>query len=134
MDKLIIDGEGIVMGRLASYTAKKALEGYEISVINSEKVIISGDKVNITEKYLRLRRMGGNSLKGPRIQKNTERILKRAIRGMLPDHRVGRGREAWKRIKCYNGVPKEFENGKITKLQKKQINEKINLKELKQRL
>jgi len=40
---------------------------------------------------------------------------------MLPNARhSGRGRDAFKRIKCYVGVPKEFENS-----------EKINLKQTK---
>jgi ribosomal protein L13 len=31
---------------------------------------------------------------------------------MLPDHREGRGREAFKRIICYTGTPKEFKDSK----------------------
>ena len=31
---------------------------------------------------------------------------------MLPNFRWGRGREAYKRIKCYVGIPKEFEKSK----------------------
>ena len=31
---------------------------------------------------------------------------------MLPEHRFGRGRAAFKRIKCYNETPKEFEGEK----------------------
>ena len=31
---------------------------------------------------------------------------------MLPSHRTGRGREAFKKIRCYVGVPKEFESRK----------------------
>ena len=31
---------------------------------------------------------------------------------MLPNYRVGRGRVAFKRIKCYVGIPKEFEESK----------------------
>ena len=31
---------------------------------------------------------------------------------MLPEHRFGKGKGAFKRIKCYNKVPKEFEESK----------------------
>ena len=31
---------------------------------------------------------------------------------MLPDHRKGRGREAFKRIKCFVGIPKEYQSAK----------------------
>ena len=31
---------------------------------------------------------------------------------MLPEHRWGRGRNAFKRVKCYVGIPKEFESAK----------------------
>ena len=35
----IIDGTGLVAGRLASYTAKEALKGEEIAVVNCSDVI-----------------------------------------------------------------------------------------------
>ena len=40
----IIDGENAVMGRLASYVAKQALQGEEISIVNCNKVLITGNK------------------------------------------------------------------------------------------
>ena len=65
--------------------------------------------------------MVGHSQKGPKHARASEKMVKRAIRGMLPNFRWGRGREAWKRIKCYTGIPKEFEGKKIEtiKMQKK---------------
>ena len=42
-------------------------------------------------------------------------IVKRTIRGMLPNHRKGRGKIAYKLVKCYNNIPEEFKNSeKIT--------------------
>ena len=32
---------------------------------------------------------------------------------MLPNYRTGRGREAFKRIRCYEGLPKELEKTKL---------------------
>jgi hypothetical protein len=31
---------------------------------------------------------------------------------MLPNHRLGRGKIAYRKIKCYVGVPKEFQESK----------------------
>jgi large subunit ribosomal protein L13 len=104
----IIDGTDATLGRLASYAAKQALQGEEIVVLNCEKVIITGKRKSIFRDFDESRSRVGSSQKGPKISRLPERIVKRVIRGMLPDHRMGRGRGAWKRIKCYKGVPKEF--------------------------
>lgn len=99
------------MGRTASLAAKQALLGKEIIVVNCEKAIITGRRGNIIENYLRRKALGGHSQKGPYIKSAPERIMKRTIRGMLP-YKKGRGAEAFKRIKCYNLVPKGIEAGK----------------------
>ena len=108
----IIDGKNAVLGRLASYAAKQALGGEEIVILNCEDVIITGSRKNIQKEFKEKRGRVGSSQKGPKISRLSERIVKRAIRGMLPDHRKGRGRQAYKRIMCYKGVPKEFEEKK----------------------
>jgi len=135
LKRLVIDGEGQIMGRLASYAAKQALLGNEIAVLNSEKVIVTGTKEDIVEKFQLTRKIGGDRFQGPYPSRDTEKLMKRAIRRMLPDYRVGRGREAWKRIKCYNGSPEEFKNDKVITLEKKEIKcEYMTLSELKKLL
>jgi len=37
----IINGDGLILGRLASITAQRALAGEEIAIVNAEKAIIS---------------------------------------------------------------------------------------------
>jgi len=111
----IVDGTGAVMGRLASYIAKQALQGEEFAVVNCDKVIITGSKKNIESEFFERRNRYGSSQKGPKLSKTSEKMVKRTIRGMLPNHREGRGRVAWKKIKCYTGVPKEFEGQKMIK-------------------
>lgn len=117
----IIDGKGAVMGRLASYAAKQALQGEEIVILNCEEVIITGNKKDIRKDFEEKRSKVGSGQKGPKHSKLPERIVKRAIRGMLPNHRKGRGRQALNRVRCYQGVPKEFESQKkiIGKQEKK---------------
>ena len=108
----IIDGKGAVLGRLASFVAKDLLKGEEIVILNCEQVIITGNKKRIKEDFEEKRSKVGSGQKGPKVSRLGERIVKRAIRGMLPNHRKGRGKEALKRIKCYVGVPKEYEKSK----------------------
>lgn len=129
MAKIIIDGENALLGRLASYTAKQSLQGKEIIILNSEKIIISGNKQKILKDFLEKKARGGSSQKGPYISAVAYMIVKRTIRGMLPKN--ARGREALKRIKCYNDIPKEFENEKKIKAKIKDL-EHINLGELSQ--
>ncbi len=108
----IIDGENAILGRLASYAAKEVLKGEEITILNCDKIIITGNKKNIKENFESKRGKVGSSQKGPKHHKTSEKIVKRTIRGMLPDHRKGRGKEAYKKIKCYVGIPKEFQESK----------------------
>jgi ribosomal protein uL13 len=130
MSKIIIDGNGAVFGRICSFVAKRALEGNEIIVVNSEKTIMTGNKKDIIAKYSAIRKKGGHSQKGPKLSNVSHRILKRAIRGMLPDHRKGQGKETLKRIKCYDGMPDEFKDEKMIKVNAPKKLKFMELKEL----
>ena len=126
----VVDGKNAVMGRLASYVAKEVLRGEEIVVVNCNEVIITGNRKNIEEEFEATRKRVGSTQKGPKISRIPERIVKRAIRGMLPNVRHnGRGRQAFKDIRCYAGVPKEFENVKMVEM-KHERNKFINVKDL----
>ena len=52
---------------------------------------------------------------------------------MLPDFRVGRGRDAWKKIRCYKGVPEELKKEKPIKLKMNIPHKKIDIAELSRR-
>lgn len=108
----IIDGKNAVLGRLASYVVKEALRGEDIAIVNCEQVIITGRKEDIQKNWSEKRQRVGSGQKGPKHSRSAHLIVKRAIRGMLPDHRKGRGKVALKKIKCYSGIPKEFEDEK----------------------
>jgi large subunit ribosomal protein L13 len=112
----IIDAENATLGRLSSYVAKESLKGEEIIILNCGKIVISGNRKNIVEGYQKKKGRVGSAQKGPKYSLSITKIVKRTIRGMLPEHRWGRGREALKRIKCYKGVPKDFEDKKTIKL------------------
>ncbi|MFA4960695.1 MAG: 50S ribosomal protein L13 [Candidatus Pacearchaeota archaeon] len=103
-EKIVVDGENTVFGRMASVVAKELLKGNFVNVINSEKVLISGKKDDYIKRINAKIKMGkGASLKGPKYIREEDRILKRMIRGMLPRDRT-RGVEAFKRLKCYKGI------------------------------
>ncbi|MBM3228355.1 50S ribosomal protein L13 [Candidatus Pacearchaeota archaeon] len=126
----IIDGNNAVLGRLASYVAKEALRGEEIIVLNCESVIITGNKKFIRKNFEESRRKVGSGQKGPKISRDAEKIVKRAIRGMLPNYRRGRGAVAYSRIKCYIGVPKEFEGMKKIVSGKEKKSKYVYVKEI----
>jgi len=129
----IIDGKNAILGRLASYAAKEALKGEEIIILNCEQVIITGNKKNIEKGFQEKRSRVGSSQKGPKHAKTSEKIVKRTIRGMLPEHRFGRGKEAYKRIKCFIGIPKEFQESKTIKTGKEKPDKFIQVKEISKR-
>ncbi len=130
--KIVVDAEGAIVGRLGSYVAKELLKGNEVFVINSEKAIISGSKKNIIDRINKLRKIGhGGSGKGPKIPLVADKFLKRKIRGMLPWDRP-RGREAFKRLRCYIGTGqlKEEEIKKAKKFEHKKPLKYLTIKQI----
>ena len=118
---MIIDADGLIMGRVATLCAKTALLGEEVIIINVEKAVISGSKENVLAKY-KWKADLGEPFKGPFMSKSPMKFFKRVIRGMLC-YKKGRGKEAFKRIKCYPGNPMNvngvtIEKAKYTKLNK----------------
>lgn len=111
---MIIDADGMILGRLASFAARKSLLGENIDIVNSEKAIITGNRRHLTEHYTHKVQRGG-PLHGPYYPKEAHLLIKRVIRGMLP-YRQERGLTAFKRIKCHLGVPKLLEGKEMTKV------------------
>ncbi|HVP97501.1 50S ribosomal protein L13 [Methanoregula sp.] len=102
----VINGDGLILGRLASTVAQRALAGEEIAIVNVEKVIISGSRARVLGNYYHKRERGSTDW-GPYFPRRPDHVAKRTIRGMLPYKRP-RGVEAMKRIRCYVGVPVQF--------------------------
>ena len=129
-EKKIINAEGSSLGRIASEAAKSALLGKETIVVNCEKAIITGRKGAAVEKYLDVKQKGGSSQKGPYIDSEPQKILKRAIRGMLP-YKKGRGKQALERIRCYKEIPEKYKD-EVKGSEKIKLG--LSLKELSKRL
>ena len=104
----VINGDGMLLGRLASLGAQRGLAGEEIAIGNAEKAIISGSRARVLANYRHKRERGASGNRwGPFVPRRPDHLMKRTIRGMLPYKRP-RGVEAMKRIKCYIGVTVEF--------------------------
>ena len=110
----VIDASGVVLGRLGSVVAKRLLDGDEVIVVNAEKAVITGKKQYLKEEYKQKREVG-TYRKGPFFPRMPDRIVKRTIRGMLP-YQTPHGRAAYKRLKCYIGVPEELEGKNMEKI------------------
>jgi len=110
----IIDAEGAVLGRLCTTVAKRLLKGEDIVVVNSEKAIVTGKKTMIKEHYKHEREVG-TYRKGPFYPRMPDRIVKRCVRGMIP-YQTPHGRAAFKRLRCYIGVPKDYQNQSVEKI------------------
>jgi large subunit ribosomal protein L13 len=102
----VINGDSLILGRLASLTAQRALAGEEIAIVNVEKAIISGSRARVLANYNH-KRVRGAADWGPYFPRRPDHIMKRTIRGMLPYKRP-RGVDAMKRIRCYVGVPVQY--------------------------
>jgi len=126
---MVLDASNQILGRLASHAAKQALLGREVIVVDCDKAIILGRKRSIINEYKESRQRGGASLNGPNFPKHSERLMKRTIRGML-HYNHGRGKAAFKRIKCFSKVPIEYESIKKSIPIKKVKTKSISLNEL----
>ncbi|MFW9954341.1 MAG: 50S ribosomal protein L13 [Candidatus Thorarchaeota archaeon] len=106
---MIYDAENMVIGRLGSKAAKAALLGNKVVIVNVEKAIITGNRrtvINAWKSRYNIR-TSTNPLRGPLHQRRPDKLVRRAIRGMLPWPRP-RGRDAYKLINVYIGVPEEY--------------------------
>lgn len=140
---IIINAENQVLGRMASFAAKRALLGEDVIVVNAEKALVSGKKSVIFKDCSR--RIGirnwGNPKRGPYMMKKPDRFVRKTIRGMLPwsKSRYGsRGRDAFKRIFVFIGVPQEelmridknFDNSHIQNMATKNLKNYLTVKEM----
>ncbi len=113
---VLINAQGLIVGRLASIVAKKLLEGEEITIINAEKAILSGSKASTFGEYKQTVDRGTKE-KGPYFPKRPDAIVKRTIRGMLP-YKTQRGKDAMARLAIYIGTPSDIQGDKAVTLEK----------------
>ncbi|MGQ8337745.1 50S ribosomal protein L13 [Sunxiuqinia sp. A32] len=127
---VVIDATDMVLGRLASAVAKMLRGkhkpnftphvdcGDNVIVINAEKVKLTGNKLN-DKIYLRYSGYpGGQRSQTPSeiLAKYPERLVEKAVKGMLPKNRLGR--KVYGNMKVYVGPEhkQEAQNPKVIDL------------------
>ena len=106
---IVIDATNLVLGRMLSYAAKKALEGQEVVLLNVSKAIISGEKRSMVQRArtrLKTRTLASQD-KGPRHPRKPETYVRRALRGMLP-FKKPLGKRAYRRVRVYADMPNDY--------------------------
>ncbi len=116
--ELVIDAEGAVLGRLASYVAKLALMGIRVHVVNVEKAVITGERKRVVDSYkllLEVKTHKNPYRHSPYRPRNPILMFKKAVKGMLPKENWA-GRLALKRVKAYIGFPEELKNKVVIRI------------------
>ncbi len=135
----VINGEDLIVGRVASYVAKNILkDNEEYYIYNAEKMVFSGNMKVLLAKYVMRRAIKNkaNPEHSPHWPKRPDLLVKRIIRGMLPYDKPT-GKKIYKKIKVYigndeklNGVNVEFNES----YNKAKLDRYVTVKELSQAL
>lgn len=106
MAEHIIDGDGKILGRVASHVAKILLNGEKVVLVNAENIVISGHPKSIVERYKQLIELKdkANPEHSPYWSRRPDLFVKRVVRGMLP-FKQPRGKKAYKLLRVYNNKP-----------------------------
>ncbi|HEX9681572.1 MAG TPA: 50S ribosomal protein L13 [Acidimicrobiales bacterium] len=113
----VVDADGLVLGRLATEVARVLRGkhkpifaphmdcGDHVIVVNASKIAISGDtKATSTFHFSHSGFPGGISQESlsDAIERHPDRVVRRAVRGMLPKTRLGRAQIG--KLKVYAGA------------------------------
>jgi len=123
---LVVDAEGQTLGRLASKVALlirgKRKPNYtphvdcgdNVIIINAEKVVLSGNKMTDKTYIWHTGYPGGQRTTNPEqiMAKFPERIVEKAVKGMLPKNRLGA--ELFRNLHVYAGPEHKNEAQKPT--------------------
>ncbi|OQB27517.1 MAG: 50S ribosomal protein L13 [Chloroflexi bacterium ADurb.Bin180] len=111
----VVDAEGKTLGRLATQVAR-VLRGKHkptystyvdngdfVIIVNAEKVQVTGAKLETKRYYNYSGHMGGlrSVLLSEQLRSHPDRVLRHAVRGMLPKNRLGR--QMVEKLKVYAG-------------------------------
>jgi len=114
---IVVDATDHIAGRLSSHVAKLLLKGNRVSLVNCEKIMMSGTRANIIKEQREFLEINSiiNYKHGPVHYRRPDTMIRKMIRGMLPHDRKPSGKEAHKRLRTYIGSPKELKS--IEKIQ-----------------
>ena len=111
----VIDATDIVLGRLATHAATLLRGKHKptyaphmdtgdfVVIVNAEKIAVSGNKRTDKFVYRHSGYPGGLRARsvGEMIEKHPDRLVEKAVKGMLPKNRLGRA--MGKKLKVYAG-------------------------------
>lgn len=122
--QIIVDGTNLLAGRLSSNVAKLLLKGNRVTIVNCEKIMISGSRKNIVKNYKTFLEIASilHPEHGPYHPRRPDTMIAKMIRGMLPRKKPS-GWAAYARLRTYIGVPSGlgssqktvFDTAKITR-------------------
>jgi large subunit ribosomal protein L13 len=111
---ILVNADGLILGRMASKVAKCLLNGEEVTILNAEKAILSGkrkSKVAEAKEFLEV----GAPERGPFHYRRPDKIVRKTVRGMVP-FKQPKGKNAFKRLKVFMGIPKDFQDLQLVTL------------------
>lgn len=110
----VIDGSNAVLGRLSTNVAKRLLKREVIHIVNAEKIVMIGKENSMMQRFRTRLEISpkGNPHKGPNYSRMPDKIVRYAIRGMLP-WKKPTGKTMFKHLRVYIGVPMELANEKM---------------------
>ena len=93
------------------------MKGNRVSVVNCEKIMMSGTRSNQIKEYREFLEINSiiNYKHGPVHYRRPDTVMAKMIRQMLPYDRKPSGKEAHQRLRTYIGSPKETKS--IEKIQ-----------------
>lgn len=117
----VIDAEGKPLGRVAALAATYLRGkhkptytphidcGDNIIIVNAEKVMLTGNKLNNKMYYNHSQYLGGLRERTAKemIEKYPVEMVERAVKGMLPHNRLGR--QMYKKLFVYTGCEHKHE-------------------------
>ena len=120
---IVVDATDHIAGRLSSHVAKLLLKGNRVSLVNCEKIMLSGTRENIIKEYREFLEISSilNPKHGPFHPRRPDTMITKMIRGMLPFGKKPSGIEAHKRLRAYIGSPKELKSIEKVQFEKAKI-------------
>ncbi len=114
-DWYLVDATDKVLGRLATQIAIRLRgkhkpeytphvdTGDHIVIVNAAKIRVTGDKMNQKKYYRHTGYPGGikETVLSDELENNPERVIERAVKGMLPKNSLGRA--MFRKLRVYAG-------------------------------
>ena len=121
-NEILVDATGCIAGRMCSHVSKLLLKGNRVTIVNSEKAMLSGNRYKTIDLYKEFLEINSvtNPIHGPFHPRRPDTMLTKMVRGMVPKTKTS-GIEAFKRLRVYIGIPDQFMNKKAESFEDSKI-------------